>query len=263
MSVNPGVKGTFPLDESLPVDPTQPYDKLTNPAEYWGAYVMERTNQVPGSFYELFPGYASMRHGGRPQAAIDFVGKIWYDFRKMFVALFDSVMKSPSTRRFVKEIMMRNAGKYIPVRTGHLYDAIFRSLYFNNEHPFSSRHLVKMWFRWPLDRPMPIKGMVAHTFPATGYGDQWGIIGMPVKYQAPNVNPIAYGPRGGVIYGLNDPSAMSDPTPMIIQEGIKQMQDMFRDVYQGLRIKMVVNNPNIHVKVSGGGQDVELLPTAF
>lgn len=259
MSVNPGVTGTFPLDESLPVDPSQPYDKQTNPAEFWGAYAMERTNQVVGSWYEVYPGYGGWK-SGQVAFAKAYLGVKWTEFRKMFVELFDGVFKQASTRRYIKEVMMRRAGKYIPVRTGHLYDAIFRSLYFNNKHWGNTRHLMTMWFRWPLDRPMPIKGQTGHAPPANGHGDPWGVIGMPIKYQAPNIQFLGVGPRGGLIYGLNDPLAQPDPTPFIIEEGIKQMQDMFRNVYQGLRVKMVHRATAGAVTVSGGGQSWNISP---
>jgi len=242
VSVNPGVKGTFPMDETLHTA---------------GAYAMETTNQVPGSWFEFLPGYASM-HSGQVAYALARTGKTWIDFRRMFVEIFEKSFTSAATRRFLKLVMMRNAGKFIPVRTGHLYDALFRSLYFTYAKWGNARHIMQMWFRWPIDRPFPIKGLVAHSPPAKGHGDVGGIINMPIKYQAPNVQFLGPGPKGGLLFGLNDPVAQSDPTPFIIESGIKQMQNMFRDVYQGCKVMMVhrtLTGTSAQVRVSGGGTE--------
>jgi hypothetical protein len=246
VSVNPGVKGTFPMADT----------KFTV-----GAYAMETTNQVPGSWFEFLPGYASMHEGQRALALLK-TGKTWIEFRRMFVEIFDDTFEKPSTRRFLKLIMMRNSGKHIPVRTGHLYDAIFRSMYFKNAHWGNARHIMMMFFRWPVSRPFPIPGVVNHVPPATGHGDPTGIIDMPIKYQAPNVNFIGVGPRGGLIYGLNDPLAQNDPTVSIIQDGIKQMQNMIRDVFQGCKVMMIhrtLTGTNAQVRVSGGGTFINII----
>jgi hypothetical protein len=245
MSINTGVKGAFPMSETQ---------------VQFGPAAFETTNQIPGSFYEIYPGYASQKRGTKT-SAIMLLGKTWIDFRRAFVEFFDFVFNQPSTRKFIKEIMMLNVGKYIPVRTGHLYDTLFRSLYFTNAHWGNSRHVMIMFFRWPLDRPFPIKGLVAHTFPAVGYADPTPIIDMPIKYQAPNITFIGVGPKGGLLYGLNDPAAISDPTPTIIDQGIKQMRDMFRDVYQGMIVKCIHRGTSPQVRVSGGGTNVQLVQT--
>lgn len=221
MSINPNVKGTFPMDET----------KFRVRAG-----LMESTNQIEGSYYELFPGYASLIHAHN--AAWGFIGKHWADFRTMFVEFFHQVFTQASTRKFIKQIMMDRAGKYIPVRTGHLYDALFRSIFFTHKSWGNSRHLMTCWFRWPLDRPFPIPGLTAHLPPAKGHGDTTGVINMPIKYQAPNIQFLGVGPRGGLIYGLNDPQAVNDPTVHIIEEALLQMRDMFRDAYKGLIIKL-------------------------
>jgi hypothetical protein len=244
VSVNPGVTGTFPMAETR---------------GSFGTIMTETTNQTPGSFYEIYPGYGGWKRG-QVAFAKAYLGEKWTDFRRDFARFFTKIVRNANTRRFYKLIMMQRVGKYIPVRTGHLYDALFRSLYFTHKPFRNYGHVMMMWFRWPLDRPMPIKGQTGHLPPAKGHGDPWGVIAMPIKDQAPNIDFIGYGPRGGLLYRLNDPVAMSDPTPKIKEEGLKQMSDMMRDVFKGMLVKKVHRFTAGQVRVSGGGTQISIQP---
>ena len=210
---------------------------------------MESTAQVKGSFYELMPGVTS----GKVAAARAIFGMKWTDIRRMFVQVFDKMFADKMNQRTIREVIMRNTWKYFPVRTGHLYDYIFRFMQMSNSHYYNTRHMLRFYNRWPVDRPWPIKGNVSHTWPSTGHSK---LPDLPVILKPPNAQLIAIGPQGGHLFSLNDPRAVNDPIPYVHGAAIQEGRMQLRNLFTGLRIKLTMSmqKQSGAVTVVGGTQ---------
>jgi hypothetical protein len=228
---------------------SQPIPKmLAGDIEITNSFV-ESTAQVKGSFYELMPGVTS----GKVAAATALFGMKWTDIRRMFVNVFDRMFGNKQNQRIIREVIMKNTWRKFPVRTGHLFDYIFRFMEMSNTHFYNTRHMLRFYNRWPIDRPWPIKGNVNHTWPNTGHGK------MPIPppiLLPPNAKLIAQGPKGGLLFSLNDPQAVNDPIPYVHGAAIQEGRMQLRNLFTGLRIKltMQVKNQTGAVSVVGGSQ---------
>jgi hypothetical protein len=209
------------------------------------------TNQqeVAGTFWELFPGYASIKVGGlgsRVNMALALFGKRWVDIRRMFVEFWQLTMSDFGVHEVIKAHLRDKMWKIFPVRTGHLFDYVFRTMSFMWASQMNARHTVSIHYLWPGDRPWPIAGLVPH-MNAEGHSK------LPIPaiiHFPPNADRTPrIGPRGGHIYRLNDPQAVEDPVTDLNFEIREALIDIARCLFQGTRCIL-------HIRLSGKAQGV-------
>lgn len=195
-------------------------------------YTKFATNQdtvAQGTFWELFPGFIASKH--RHRVAYHMYGKHWVSIRKAFSELWERVFNDLSFKDLFFKLMRQQTWRVFPVRTGHLFDYVHRTMWLDISSDYNSRHQIRMSFLWPADRPYPIPKRVAHSG-EEGHA-QLPLLG--IMYPPPNAQFLRIGPRGGRIYRLNDPQARNDPLQTINYEVSRELLDVTRCIFQGTR----------------------------
>ncbi len=195
---------------------------------YVGYYSTLQSNNNPDGYWNI--SHSSTKY------MIDRFGMKWTDLRKHMVAAFVSPLRDPDIIESVKQ----KTHQFIPLRTGHLMDAIFKTMRLTRNSWYSSHFFANFSYEWPLDRPIFIRGRVKHTPPDQGYGD-WGTVRLtePIPIARSDVIYVTAG--GNALYSLNDPQAQANIPPeleRVIQEEIRNDYEMmFNTILITLRIK--------------------------
>lgn len=199
-------------------------------------------------------GYWNISHSSTKYMIARF-GMKWTDLRKHMVTAFTSELRDPD---IIEEIKQRSH-QFIPLRTGHLMDAIFKSMRLSRNSWYSSHFFANFSYEYPPDRPLFIRGRVKHAPPDKGYGD-WGTVRLtePIPISRVDVDHVTEG--GNALYNLNDPQAQANIPPeleKIIEDEIREdFMNMFNTILITLHIR---GSPSFQVIQT---QPVPLIPPA-
>ena len=129
------------------------------------------------------------------------------------------------------EIIKNYSLPYIPVRSGRLADTFFNNMQIRRKQWYSTHYVWAFGTEWSPLRPRPITGNVSKL--GKGYGEHY----IPTN-PIPNRH-LLYGTKGGnALYILDDPAAVNDPIPKIMDIANNVMEQEFHDVWDNTIITL-------------------------
>jgi hypothetical protein len=182
--------------------------------------------------------YFHVSQGGI-KGTIAMYGMKWTDIRSLWKYLWNL---DDDDEEVLDRIRLRLQA-YVPVRSGHLYDYLCRTMYLERFSWYSTQYWIDFNCLYPADRPNPITGRVSHLF-EKGYGDQFPM--PPLIYRHPNINGPYIGPRGGSYYWMNDPGARYDFLQQLEDDAVAILEDQTAELFNDLLITLTINvgSPN-------------------
>ncbi len=199
---------------------------------YTGYFSTLQSNNNPDGFWNI--SHASTKY------MIARFGMKWTDLRRHMVAAFISEQRDPDIIETVKQ----KTHQFIPLRTGHLMDAIFKSMRMTRNSWYNSHFFANFSYEWPLDRPIFIKGRVKHTPPDKGYGD-WGTVGLTEPIPISRVSVEHVTANGNALYNLNDPQAQANIPPELEKVIEKEIRDDFEQMFSHVLITLHIGGGTI------------------
>lgn len=154
-------------------------------------------------------------------------GMSWIEMRRKMRADFTSKKRDAQIIERVKQ----KVNQFIPLRSGHLMDHIFKTMRIIRSSWYNSHYFCDFSYEWPTDRPRYIHGKTKHTPPETGRG-YWGPIKLTEPIPMSRVSTQRVTATGlTAIYNLNDPQAEANVPPEIERVGLLEIEDDYATLF--------------------------------
>ncbi len=150
-------------------------------------------------------------------------GMTWTQMKRSMRALF----RSDARDKRISDTIKRKVERFIPLRTGHLMDFIFKSMRIIRSSYYSS-YFATLIFDYPKDRPTFIRNP-KHGPPDTGYGE-WGTVKLIEPIPIARVSVAHITGSGNALYNLIDPQAENHPIREIKKVGLKELKDDYATI---------------------------------